>query len=71
MSKIYSRGLNYFGQSGLGKLKYSTKFMPLEIEEEGFAKVFTNLGMSYALANGELYLIQIISIYTSVVSYMI
>jgi hypothetical protein len=53
MSKIYSRGLNYYGQCGLGKLKHTSQFLPIEIKNEEFARVFTNYGMSFALTKGK------------------
>jgi hypothetical protein len=54
MQKIYSRGLNYHGQCGLGSgIKYTEKFLPIEINEK-IRNIYTNYGASYALLQGNI-----------------
>jgi hypothetical protein len=52
MQKIYSRGLNFHGQCGLGRsIKSTEKFLPIDINEK-IKNIYTNYGTSYALLEG-------------------
>lgn len=53
MSKLYSRGLNFFGQCGLGKIKHSPNFQQVTDSNDKFSRIYTNNGMSFALSNGK------------------
>jgi hypothetical protein len=58
MKKIFCRGLNFHGQCGLGKkVKYSLeKFSEMPDFNLPIKNVYTNLGHSFALLEGIMFL---------------